>query len=189
MMTSSVQSRIGSDSSVFTASPSPPHIHIHSKRHKKHKSKSKHNKSSRSRSYGEVTITSYPDTCNHRHCKKSKSHKYLDDVNTALYEPETVGHNIRDSDDGPVNSLIVSIPRFHNVNKDRTLMVAESPQQNVPIMGTPSSSVEQNALPSNITNALSAIMAEPVPSNCIHVGRIGSTGVGMQDTGNIQNQG
>ncbi len=179
-------------SSVFTASPSPPHIY--QKRHKKHKSKTRHTKSSRCRSYGEALVAANHSVFDyHRHRKKSKLHKSsADDGNATQFESQ---HN---SENASVRSLIVSIPRFHNVSSTGASVdsATESPQEKDPIdlsMGSSTpSSTDQNSLSSpNFSNALSAIMAEPVPSNCIQANRIGgmNASTGFQDSGSIQNQG
>lgn len=174
MTPSSAQSHVTPDTPIFSASPSPPHIFIHQKRHKKRKSKTKQSKSSRNRLFSEALIascSSYP-----RHRKKTKSLS-VEVTSSVLYESESSQHSKKN---GTVDSLIVSIPRFPKASSVGVDMESEeSPLEKDAIDLTMdtinvSSRIGQNELAPNFSNAVNAIMAEPVPSNFIQGNRTAS---------------
>ncbi len=155
------QSHVTPSTPIFSASPSPPHIFIHQKRHKKRKSKTK---SSRNRLFSEALIASCSSYPQHR--KKTKSLS-VEVTSSVLYESESSQHNKKNE---TVDSLIVSIPRFPKVSSVGVGMESEeSPLEKDAIdltMDTinTSSRIGENGLSPNFSNAVSAIMAEPVPS-------------------------
>ena len=113
-----------------------------------------------------------------------KSHETVETTSVVVLESD------HDKDSEPVDSLIVSIPKMHsisigalNMNNEPQRQVMDALDLTLEKINSTSVSTGQE-MDCNMSTAVSAIMAEPLPTNCIQTNRAVTltSGLGMQGT-------